>query len=103
MKYLRLIKYGKHRFELVKKVSTKWRELGLLVELESNTLDEYWSQSQSSASLCWERVMQVWLDGQGEEDYPVTWEGLCRMLRDIRCPHVADELMEAVDKASLAS
>ena len=83
MKYLILIKWkkpgcdGKKQFELISKVSAKWRTFGLLIGLTYNNLDDYKRRYQNDASLCWPRVMQDWLDGKGAQSFP---EGQCAML-----------------------
>lgn len=101
MKYLQLIKSkdGKHRFELIQRTSTKWREIGVLINIESNMLDEYWKESQSTATRCWEKVMQAWMNGQGQEDYPITWEGLYSILTDVHSANIAQDLRKAVESA----
>ena len=47
------------------------------------------------------RVMQAWLQGRGEKEYPPTWEGLYKLLRDVRKEAVVPVLREAVDRAVL--
>ena len=104
MKYLDAIKWRDERgtermFELVKKVSTKWKTFGLRINLHMNTLTQYQFQMQGNAEWCWQMVMQEWLDGRGQEEYPNTWEGLYKMLTDIQCSHIAEELKTAVENA----
>lgn len=47
--------------------------------------------------MCWARVMEQWLNGQREDDYPSTWEGLYMLLNDAEFSVVAEELKVAVD------
>lgn len=102
MKYLHLISWKEdqhvHKFELVNRVSAKWREFGIQLGLQTNTLDGY-SKETLKVTECWEKVMQNWLDGQGAENYPVKWEGLYRLLEDVGVPQVAIDFEKAVEKA----
>ena len=45
--------------------------------------------------------MQSWLDGQGSSSYPVTWKGLCVLLKDVDREKVAQDLEKALQKAGL--
>ena len=44
--------------------------------------------------------MQLWLDGQGNEEYPASWESLYEMLEDVQLGGVVPDLKEAVNGAS---
>lgn len=85
-------------FNLKEKTSTQWRETGLLLGMELNQLDEIEHKAQQSATECWEKVMQKWLDGQGADSYPVCWGGLYNILDDLKMTQVAIELRNAVEK-----
>ena len=89
---------GKQEFKLVERVSAKWRKLGVMIGLTPNNLDAI-RDDRRSVEACWEDVMQRWLDGQGQKSYPIMWEGLYRLLKDIACPQVAKELKAAVKAA----
>ena len=64
-----------------------------------NTLNQYETQLRGNGERCFELVMQDWLDGRGRDEYPNTWEGLYKMLTDIQCSQVAEELKTAVENA----
>ena len=101
LKLLNLLKwkdeYGvKHTFQLGSRVSTKWRDFGLLLSLELNELDGLDSCYRGVSSSCWNRVMEHWLNGGGEPDYPPTGEGLYLLLRDTEHPNIARDLRKAV-------
>ena len=105
MKYLKLIKWRSpagvlREYRLVEHVSTKWRQFGTQITLTQNTMDGWFSDTHDTES-CWERVMQAWLQGRGKEEYPPTWEGLFKLLQDIRKEAVVPVLREAVDRAVL--
>ena len=107
MKYLRLIvwtdqKGKEHRFKLIDKVSSKWKDIGFQIDLTTNTLDGIGTQNAHDPTECWTVVMGKWLAGQGAEDYPVTWKGLCDLLKDIEASLYATELMKAISGAGLS-
>ena len=105
MKYLKLIKWQSldgalQKYRLVERVSLKWRQFGLRISLTQNRMDGWFAESRD-VERCWEKVMQTWLDGQGQREYPPTWEGLYGLLRDVQKEGVVPALREAVDKAVL--
>ena len=70
----------------------------MMIGLTPNDLDVI-EHDRRRMEACWEDVMQRWLDGQGQKSYPIMWEGLYRLLKDIACPQVAKELKAAVKAA----
>ena len=82
----------------MERVSAKWRRIGKRIGLTLNNLDAI-ERDRRRVEACWEDVMQKWLDGQGQEIYPITWEGLYRLLTDIDSSQVAQELRAAVEAA----
>ena len=104
MKYLKLIKWQSPdaEYRLVEHVSSKWRQFGLQIGLTPDRMDGWFTEESRDAERCWEKVMQTWLDGQGQREYPPTWEGLYGLLRDVRKEGVVlEQLKEAVDRAVL--
>ena len=101
LKALGLIKWmdangHRHLFQLVNKVSTKWREFGVLLSLELDKLDGFDGHYRGNPTSCWNRVMEHWLNGGGGCDYPPTWEGLYTLLNDLELSAVAKEMENAV-------
>ena len=105
MKYFHLIEYKEgdreEKFELVSLVSGSWKKIGILIDLTFDVLENYEKEKRSNPVRCWERVMQDWLDGQGSSSYPITWNGLYKLLRNINKGKVAQDLEKAVQKAGL--
>lgn len=101
MKYLAKITWkegGKEKtFELGKKISSKWRDIGIMLDIEGDMLDDWHTQCQGKGGLCWEKVMRAWLNGKGANEYPVTWDGVFKILKDLECSQIATGLKEAVD------
>ena len=83
-------------FRLIKKVSARWYEFGLLLRVDYNELDAWESQYRGNAKKCWIRVIDDWLTRGGSHDYPATWEGLYCLLDDLEFGSVAVKLKEAV-------
>ena len=105
MKTLTLLKWKDRsgqaqKLRLLSRVMSKWKQLGTLLGLsDGGELDGWDSQYRGDAAECCMKVMQHWLGGGSEEDYPPTWEGLCTLLEDAELTEVAVKLKEAVTAA----
>ncbi len=82
-------------FRLVDKVCSKWRDLGLRF-IEPAILDGWEDQYQKDAKRCWGKVMGELIESGGTEEYPSTWEGVYKLLEDIKCGDIARDLKKAV-------
>ena len=101
---LQLIKWRdaegrEHTFRLVDLVSARWMEFGTQLGFTLNVLEGWEEEYHHKASRCWMKVMDSWLEKSSCE-YPVTWEGLCTLLRDMGLPDVSQELIQALYKSS---
>ena len=83
-------------FCLVKEVSARWRDIGLLLGINMNQLQALDDKHRGNAKNIWNEVMSYWLTGEKSWNYPVTWEGLYTLLKDIDVPRIAEDLKEAV-------
>ena len=91
-------------FRLVDRVSASWRsKFGMILKLTTNQLNVWEDQYRGDANMCWARVMEQWLNGSSEADYPVTWKGLYSMLDDAEFSQIAQELRVAVNGAYASS
>ena len=61
-----------------------------------NRLKGWERQFHEDATRCWREVMTYWINDDGTRDYPVNWEGLNKMLKDVRCGKVAKDLKKAL-------
>ena len=84
-----------HKFELIKRISARWREIGLLLEITKNDLDGWEDEYRGNAVKCWYAVMSEWLDNK-----PATWIDLFQLLEDIGCSNVCVDLENALALAS---
>ena len=103
LKSLHIIKWNnddgsEEVFCLTKRVSTRWKDIGILLGLESNELTAIERDIPLDTGMRWNKVMECWLEGCSSEYFP-TWEGLYALLNDIECSEIAIKLEDAVNKA----
>ena len=103
-KYLNVLEWTDEQgrsqsFRLKDEVSSKWRDFGIQLDMEQNTMVNWDREYLGDNNACWECVMQAWLE-RGHSDYPVTWEGLYDLLEHVGCTTAAADLKRAVRKAS---
>ena len=87
-------------FSLMKWVCPEWREFGRQLNIAGIKLDLWEEEYGKKAEKCWKKVMNYWLKGRGSNEYPVTWEGLKFLLKDLQYMEVAELLDEAVEQIS---
>lgn len=64
---------------------------------------ERWErQYQGDATRCWMEVMKHWINVDGTQDYPVSWEGLRQLLNDVEYVKVAKDLKKALQHYELS-
>ena len=83
-------------FRLKSSIIHKWREVGDLVRVPWQNL-EVWARDKDADERC-DAVLSHWLVNPPSE-YPATWEGLYKLLKDSQLPVVATELERAVNHA----
>ena len=86
----------KQKFELIKKVSAKWREIGLHLQFPKEKLDMWEEKYQGNAYNCWYAMISEWL-----EENPAKWTDLFSMLDDIGYSKVRVDLESALTSASI--
>ena len=80
----------------------KWRDIGYQIDLTKSTINSFATKHENDPERCWEEVMSAWCEEeQGADEYPVTWNGLYQLLKDVEAPEVAEQLKEAVTKFTL--
>lgn len=102
MKTLTLLKWqneGKiEKFQTKKQIFLKWRDIGILLEIPWQVLED-WQRTKQSSEVCCDAVINHWLNNPTEE-YPATWEGLYDLLEDCELDVVASNLKKAVANAT---
>ena len=81
------------RLEVIKTISAQWRQIGLLLGQILSELDSYQRMENNSNVGCCTRVFSRWINNNGHPPkYPLSWEGLEGLLRDIEHGRAADNL-----------
>lgn len=91
------------KFHLRNEVSMKWKDIGFQLHLTNNQLEVWFGKYNRDADECWIRVMDHWLTGEGPSNYPVTWDGLYNLLKDVNLSQIAKDLKDAVNKSRILS
>ena len=89
------MRYKQKRLEIIKTVCKDWRYIGQLLGQSMGELDGYWERSPDYSTCC-SRVFDCWINNNGHPSYPLSWEGLYKLLRDIKHGRVANELKKAL-------
>ena len=103
MKCLNFIRYtgdnGKEQYyRLIDEVFPKWKEFGQQTGITECELIGIHQVSYDEKE-CWNTIMQRWLDGQGINKYPHSWDGVYKLLMDANCGETIDDLKTAVTNA----
>ena len=101
LKHLTLLKWrdcdGKNRsLRLRDEMSSKWRDVGDLLEIDSSRLDCIHAHRMGDVRLCCRDILLDWLQME-DNSYPASWEGLLVLLEDLELNNVAKKLNEALD------
>lgn len=87
----------RHQLRTISQISKKWRDIGMLLEIEGSELENYEGLSGRDANQCCSRVFRYWFDNS-HVNYPVTWTGVYNLLVDIEMATAATRLKEALDR-----
>lgn len=102
MELIYLIKYTKSdgqmkEFRLLQNVQRHWEDIGILVGIHPNTLKSFQLQRGNNLEKQCQDVFQTWLE-QGLKKYPVTWNGLLEVLKDVQLNEISRELEKVLGK-----
>lgn len=89
-----------HKLELFDEICGKWKCIGIRLGLKSDTLDNYEQKSKDNVERC-QNVFTHWINNNGHQDYPLTWDGLHILLCDIGKSSVAETLKEGLEKGGI--
>ena len=97
---LLLIKYkeadGKEKnYRLLQSIQTKWKDIGRHLGIGSAVLNGYKSQHLGDIEEQCQEVFNHWRNA-GAENYPFTWNGVLKILRDVQMGMVAERLEKAL-------
>ena len=79
---------------VISKVNSEWRQLGLLFGQSTSDLDNFKSKAMLDNKECCERVFDKWINDDGSLHYPLSWEGLFKVLRKIGHGRTAMDIEE---------
>ena len=86
-----------HTFSLIDKVGAEWQKIGVMLGITTNKLIGWDRQHRGDVTLCWGELVGHWKKSGGTNNYPHTWDGLYKLLRDIQYSQVAEDMKKAVD------
>ena len=76
-------------------ICNQWREIGNLLEISDSVLESWNTKHKEDSLKCISSVMSHWLECP-TDDYPVSWEGLKKLLNDVRLSEVAKDIEVAL-------
>ena len=88
----------KQQFRLKKLICHKWNDIGCLLEIPRPVLIGWEEQYRGHAINSTNAVLDHWFENP-TEFYPLTWEGLDRLLNDAELGQVAEDLKQALTNA----
>ena len=79
------------RLRILQEVCTKWKDIGGVIGLNPSRLDAIEKHRLGDMMECCRDVFSVWLQ-QEEGSYPVTWDGVHELLKDMELFCIAQKL-----------
>ena len=95
MKYTSSDGQQKH-FRLIDNIQEHWREIGILMGIELPVLNDFEFNCRNLKEQC-RKVLETWLT-QGSENYPVTWNGMLNVLKDVKLGEISCQLEKVLGK-----
>ena len=86
----------KHSLRLRNEMSSRWRDVGDLLEVESSHMEGMDAHRRGDMRLCCRDVFVDWLQME-EPSYPANWEGLLLLLEDLELNKMAKKLKIALN------
>ena len=84
-----------HSLRLRNEMSSRWRDVGDLLEVEFSRQEGIHMHRGGDVRLCCREVLADWLQME-EPSYPTNWEGLLLLLEDLELNKVAKTLKGAL-------
>lgn len=82
-------------FQLLEKISTKWKDIGTLIGLLPSKLEVISKQNGPDSVECCRAVLNLWVENHTER-YSFTWDGLIELLEDIGMTTAASDLQTII-------
>ena len=79
------------RLRIKQKICNRWKYIGDLLEIPEAVLESWNTKHKEDSLKCIDSVMSHWLQ-HPTDDYPVSWEGLKKLLQDVELSEVAKDI-----------
>ena len=79
-------------------ICNQWKNIGDLLEIPESVLESWNTKHKEDSLKCIDSVMSHWLKCP-IDDYPVSWEGLKKLLKDVELSKVAEDIELALRNA----
>lgn len=87
------------RLRIVDEICPRWKDVGDIIGLGRSQMDAIEKKRLMDCRDCCRDVLSEWLE-HGKKRYPVSWEGMCELLEDLRFNFIAQQLKEALTEGS---
>ena len=88
----------KKPLRIKKSICNQWKDIGALLEIPPSSLTAWETMYNRNPHECIEAVVNHWFENPTDE-YPVSWEGLKKLLQAVELYEVAKRLGEALSNA----
>ena len=85
------------RLRIRNEISSRWLEIGDLLGLDMERLEQIEVENRGHVSMCFCDVLMDWLRHDNQNNYPASWQGLAELLEDMDLPNLACWLQHAID------
>ena len=89
------------QLDVVKKVSTEWRQLGVRLGQSMSDLDNYERKEILDNIKCCLRVFDSWINSDGTSAYPLSWKSVYDILCAIDHQGTAEDVKSALAKKGI--
>ena len=96
MASLKLLQCGNKEIRIIDGVGTNWKTVGDLIGLPHYRTAAIEKVRQLDPNECCRDVFSDWLEGKGKENYPASWDGLQKLLKDIQLSTLAKDVQKAL-------
>ena len=79
---------------ILEDVCSKWRDIGDLIGLTLGRLESIDKDRRGISADCCRDVFCDWLKQEEGRRYPVSWDGVCQLLKNIKLSTVAKQIDE---------
>lgn len=101
MSYLSVLHYldqedKEHTLKIIKRIAADWEELALILGSDPKLIVSSYSGGKDIALRCCRDVLSEWFENNGADGYPLSWNGLIKVIRDMELSRMAAEIETAL-------